>query len=114
KILGWRDNVYDYFSGFDLLIHMPEKPEPFGRVIVEAMALGIPVIAHDIGAIKEVVGDAGILVNFKDYDAVRYHVKQLLTDKAFYETLRGKGLKRYREVFRIERLIKEVKGIIEG
>jgi len=114
KILGWRDNVYDYFSGFDLLIHMPEKPEPFGRVIVEAMALGIPVIAHDIGAIKEVVGDAGILVNFKDYDAVRYHVKQLLTDMAFYETLREKGLKRYREVFRIERLIKEVKGIIEG
>jgi len=114
KILGWKDNVYDYFSGFDLLIHMPEKPEPFGRVIVEAMALGIPVIAHDIGAVKEVVGDAGIIVNFRDYDALKHRVKQLLTDKELYEDLRRKGKERYSEMFRIERLIEELKGIIAG
>ena len=42
----------------DLVVHCSTAPEPFGRVIVEAILAGTPVIAADSGASREILGDA--------------------------------------------------------
>jgi len=56
--------------------------EPFGRVIVEAMSFGIPVIANDVGGIKEAMNGGGFLIDVNEtyknrvdyYFNVRYHL----------------------------------------
>lgn len=55
--------------------------EQFGRVIVEAMASGVPVIGSDSGAIPEVIGGAGLVVPQADADALAAAIRELLTNE---------------------------------
>ncbi len=57
----------------------PSKYESFGLCILEAMAVGRPVIAFNVGGIPEVIGDCGILVNNKK-DFI-FNMEELLRDK---------------------------------
>lgn len=55
--LGARSDVPDLFAAADVAIHASVDPEPFGLVIVEAMATGTPVIASNRGGPAEIVTD---------------------------------------------------------
>jgi glycosyltransferase involved in cell wall biosynthesis len=63
QFLGWRQDVPRLLGAMDLLVHASLEPEPFGRVLIEGMAAGKPVIASDSGACPEIVRDgvSGIL-----------------------------------------------------
>ncbi|MGB9826896.1 MAG: glycosyltransferase family 4 protein [Thermosphaera sp.] len=62
--------------------------------IVEALALGIPVIATDLPSIREVVQDAAILVPPGDYKAVAEAILNLLNEPALRQALVEKGIRR--------------------
>jgi glycosyltransferase involved in cell wall biosynthesis len=64
---------------------LPSLNEGFGFPVLEAMACGIPVIASDNSAMPEVVGDAGILVDPKDYRSIARGIEAMLTDAALRE-----------------------------
>src|SRR5207249_12019426 len=49
SFLGARDDVPDVLAALDVLVHCPTAPEPFGRVLAEAMAVARPVVAADGG-----------------------------------------------------------------
>ncbi len=55
--------------------------EQFGRVLIEAMACGVPVLASDSGGIPEVVGEAGILFRRGDSNELREKLQRLLGDR---------------------------------
>ncbi|HVF11796.1 MAG TPA: glycosyltransferase family 4 protein [Actinomycetota bacterium] len=55
EFLGWSDEPYEVMKALDVVVHASRLPEPFGRVIVEGMAAGKPVIASDKGAGPEIV-----------------------------------------------------------
>ncbi len=57
--LGSRDDVPDLLASADLFM-LPTRGETFGRVVVEAMAAGVPVIASAIGGITEIVTSAEV------------------------------------------------------
>lgn len=67
--------------------------EQFGRVAVEAMACGVPVVASESGALPDVVGGAGLLVPPGDADALRAAILQA-TDADLARRLRAAGLER--------------------
>ncbi len=67
--------------------------EQFGRVLIEAMASGVPVVASQSGAIPEVVGDAGILVPVDDFKTLAAGLQRALQPSAA-EALRERGLAR--------------------
>jgi glycosyltransferase involved in cell wall biosynthesis len=54
KFFGWRDDALEIMSCFDVLA-VPSQKEPFGRVTVEAMMLGIPVVATASGGTLEII-----------------------------------------------------------
>ncbi len=72
----------------------PSLNEGFGLPLLEAMACGAAVIAGNTGAQPEVVGDAGLLVNPYDLDAIVQAMEALWTDSAFRENLRRRALER--------------------
>jgi len=69
---GYRNDIYDIMQASDVIIHSASEPEPFGRVIVEGMLAGRPVIATDAGGVKDIIDDqvSGLLVPPKNEDAM--------------------------------------------
>lgn len=65
--------------------------EQFGRVIVEAMACGAPVVGSDSGAIPEVMGDAGLIVPEDNEAALRAALARLMGDPALWADLSARG-----------------------
>ena len=77
--------IYHQFDAFVLpsLTHHNWK-EQFGRVIVEAMASGVPVIGSDSGAIPDVIDDAGIITPEGNAQALSRAITQLQTDPTMH------------------------------
>jgi glycosyltransferase involved in cell wall biosynthesis len=63
ELRGHRSDVWDELSRLDVLVHSSVTPEPFGQVILEGMAAGVPVIAAGAGGPSEILshGETGIL-----------------------------------------------------
>ncbi|MYA93023.1 MAG: glycosyltransferase family 4 protein [Chloroflexi bacterium] len=73
--------------------------EQFGRVLVEAMASGVPVIGSDSGAIPGVIGGAGLLVPEGDHQALADALRKLRGQPELREELREKGRARFEAHF---------------
>lgn len=74
----------------DVLVMVSEH-EGFGVPLLEAMAHGLPVVAYDAGAVAEVMGDAGVLLDAKSPRRVAAEVAGLLADQARQDELRAAG-----------------------
>ena len=63
---GWIDDVAGELRRLRLLVHASPVPEPFGQVVTEAMAAGVPVIATDAGGVPEILDPDGAAVAVAD------------------------------------------------
>jgi glycosyltransferase involved in cell wall biosynthesis/GT2 family glycosyltransferase len=91
----------DFYRSVDVLA-VPSRTtdtwvEQFGRVAVEAMAHGTPVVGSDSGALPDVVGGAGLLVPPDDPTALRQALARLLDDAVLRAQCRATGYERARE-----------------
>lgn len=88
----------DFYRSVDILavpsLTTSSWVEQYGRVAVEAMACGTPVVASDSGALPDVVADAGVLVPSGDPEALRDALVALATDAERRAELRAKGVQR--------------------
>lgn len=87
--------------------------EQFGRVLVEAMASGVPVIGSDSGAIPGVVGDAGLIVPESDVDALALGLRDLRDQPTLRAELIEKGRARFRAHYTHERIAAATVGIYQ-
>ena len=88
-----------YYQKLDVLVlpslTRPNWKEQFGRVLVEAMASGVPVIGSDSGAIPDVIGDAGLIFPEGDSHALSEQMTRLYQDHALYQNLQKRGRARF-------------------
>lgn len=79
--LGYRDDIPRLLTEVDLLVH-PARQEPLGRVLLEAGAAGVPIIATNVGGTAEILDDGltGLLVPPDDSQAIACAVTNLLND----------------------------------
>jgi glycosyltransferase involved in cell wall biosynthesis len=75
----------------------PSLYEGFGLPPLEAMASGTPVVASNVSSLPEVVGDAAVLVNPYDVDAIVDGLRRVLTDPVLAADMSRKGIDRARE-----------------
>ena len=88
----------------------PSLYEGFGLPPLEAMASGTPVITSNVSSLPEVVGDAALLVDPLQPEAIADAMRRVLTDSALRDDLRARGLARARQ-FSWERSIRRVREI---
>jgi glycosyltransferase involved in cell wall biosynthesis len=88
RFTGSRDDVPDMMKSMDVLV-VPSLNEGFGRVIIEANAVGVPAVGADAAGIPEVIeaGRTGLLVRPADPDQLTTAVLRLLGDRAWRERL---------------------------
>ena len=95
KFLGKFADVIPFYRRMDIFV-LPSLYEGFGIVILEAMAMGIPIVATNVDGIKEVVinGESGLLIPPKNPEAIAIAVKHLIDNPQFTERLISEGKKR--------------------
>jgi glycosyltransferase involved in cell wall biosynthesis len=96
------------YAAMDVLV-LPSRTRPnwkeqFGRVLIEAMACGVPVVGSDSGAIPGVIGDAGLVFPEGDAMALRDHLATLMADPNRRRALGARGRQRVLERFSQERI----------
>ncbi|HWJ61304.1 MAG TPA: glycosyltransferase [Acidimicrobiales bacterium] len=81
---GSRRDIPEVFAVAEVAVHSSTQPEPFGRVIVEAMAAGRPVVAAAEGGVPEIIDDGatGLLVPPDEPEVLALAVGRLLADPA--------------------------------
>lgn len=88
-----NEELAEYYRGALALV-FPSLYEGFGLPPVEAMACGTPVLTSNVCSLPEIVGDAGILVDPLDTEAIADGMRRLRDDEALLADLRQRGLAR--------------------
>lgn len=89
EFLGNRQDVPELLSKTDIMVMSTVTPEAFGRVILEAQAIGVPVVATSVGGIVDIIEDekTGLLVMPRDVDQMAKQVMRLINDKNLYKSI---------------------------
>ena len=107
----------DLLNRFDTLVLPSLKTstwtELFGRVLIEAMACGIPVVASDSGGIPEVVGESGLLFETGNVSSLTGRLSELLTNLQLRNELGASGRLRGQKLFDVPVVMKQLKNVIE-
>lgn len=113
--LGARQDVPEIMKDLDIFV-LASKKEPFGLVIVEAMAAGTAVIATNNGGAKEIVinNKTGLLVDVNQPEKLATAIVSLLKDEKLAKAFGMAGQKRAFKEFDSERMIKKVISIYKN
>ena len=94
RFTGHRTDVPNIMKAADIVVCASSRPEPFGRVIIESMAVGTPVIATDAGGATDIIEDGvnGMLVPIRDSAAMARATVRLTRDDQFKGAVCAAGL----------------------
>ncbi|MBU1355216.1 MAG: glycosyltransferase [Candidatus Edwardsbacteria bacterium] len=111
---GHLENVYPVLKQLDVLVHCSVEPEPFGRVIIEAMALGVPVIATKGGAVEEIItnGESGLIVPPGDHHQLVGAVERILADRPLRNRIINSSTIKVQKVFGLKEMLDKIDGLI--
>lgn len=102
---GTQADIPSLLKAFDLFV-LPAQEEALGTALIEASAMGVPVIATNVGGIPEVLGDAGLPVPPEDVNALTDSMRKVLASPALKAQMRERGIRRARELFDEELMVR--------
>jgi glycosyltransferase involved in cell wall biosynthesis len=87
KFTGYRSDIVNVMGSLDIVVFPSIAPEAFGLSVLEAMSLGKPVIASNIGGVKEIIEDGvtGVLVDPNHPDQITEKILCLFNDPRIYD-----------------------------
>jgi glycosyltransferase involved in cell wall biosynthesis len=116
RFTGFTDDAAGLLGAMDVAIHTSVEPEPFGRVLLEGMALRKPVVGSGSGAVPEIVVDGVTGFTFEpgNAEALADRVSQLLRDPARARAMGEAGLERLRSHFTLDRNVERTTAIYDA
>lgn len=112
---GYQANVPDFMNAMDIVIHASTLGEPFGRVLLEAMALSKPLIGARGGAVPEIIDEptTGLMFEPGNSHDLAEAVARLLTDRPMANTMGCKGKERLNTKFHIDQNIERTQALYQ-
>ena len=112
---GWRSDVIDVLDLFDILV-LPSLNEGMGKVLIEGMALGKPIVASSVGGIIDLVknGDNGILVPPRDSDGLSDAILNLIRNKKLAQELGKNGKAKVYPEYDTTVMIRQIEDLYES
>ncbi|MFH0877405.1 MAG: lipopolysaccharide heptosyltransferase II [Candidatus Omnitrophota bacterium] len=109
KFLGNRRDIPQILRQLDCLVMPSIAEEAFGRVIVEAQASGVPVIATKVGGVSEIIDDGqdGLLVFPKDHEVLAEAILKILKDPPLARQLAQAGRRKVEEKFSLTKMAED-------
>ena len=106
---GLRSDVVALMQTLDIFVLASNRPEPFGRVLIEAMAAGKPTIATNGGGVPEIVIDnvTGFLIPPSDHERMAIKILELINDSEKRNRFGAEGKKRVKKLFNIEEYVEK-------
>ena len=110
---GEMEDPRPAFAALDIVVLASARPEPFSGVVIEAMAMGKPVVGTALGGTLEQVEDGvtGLLVPPNDPAAMADALARLLADPALRARMGAAGRRRFREKFGFDEMYRHLLGI---
>ncbi|MDP8219129.1 MAG: GT4 family glycosyltransferase PelF [Candidatus Theseobacter exili] len=107
--MGACSDVSKVLSNLDLLVLATRTPEAFGRVIIEAQAMGVPVIGTRVGGVVEIIEDGtnGLLVDGQDVRAMATAMERLFNDKELRQRFSKEGIHSVRDRFSLDKMVEK-------
>lgn len=114
KFAGIREDMPAVLNALDVLVH-PTESEPFGRVILEAMACGVPVVAVDRAGPSEIIidGESGTLMPDNEIPTVVEAVLGMLQDVQLRQQIGDGARERAIAAFDVRRTVSEIEKLYE-
>jgi glycosyltransferase involved in cell wall biosynthesis len=111
-LLGERRDVAEIMLASDFLV-LPSLEEGLSNVILEAMALGCPVIASNVGGNPELVEDfaTGLLYPSNDHQRLAEAIEKMVASPCLADSLRSQALKTIRERFSVSAMVSSMEDI---
>jgi len=115
EFLGWRDDITAVLSTFDLLVVPSARDEATTRVILEAYAAGVPVVATKSGGIPEIVsdGETGFLAPPREPVSLAAKIQEAMNNPAALERTAGNAQRAVRERYTLAQYQGRVMSILE-
>lgn len=113
RFLGWQQEIQEVLAALDLFV-LPSRNEGMGRVLVQAMAMGKPIVATRVGGVPEVLGEeeAGLLVPHDDPVELASAIEQLLTDRELARKMAEAG-KRRAPAYSVDKMVAKTESLYE-
>ena len=110
EFTGHIKNVKDYMKNCSIIVHTSIEPEPFGMVIIEAMALGKPVIATNFGGPVEIIENkvSGFLIPAEDPNVLANQILTLSEDKDLRYNIGLNARERIKQKFDVEKYARNI------
>ena len=108
EFLGIQRNIPEILSHLDLLVLATTTHEAFGRVIIEAQASGVPVVATEVGGVVDIIEHekTGLLVPPADSKAMAEAIVRYFKDPLLAENMAENALKKVQEKYNVELMVK--------
>lgn len=112
-LMGYRSDLGTEYARSDMLL-ITSRMETFGRVAVEAMLAGCPVVSSDAGALPEIVldGETGLLYRSGDPDHLARQIRRIAGDPALRKSISGRARDYAENRFSAERFVTDIDRIL--
>ncbi len=115
-LTGYAPNVLDYLSVMDICCLTPVSNEGFSNALLEQMAMGIPVIATDVGGNREAVvhGESGFIIPPNDANALADAILNLYRNKKLRKSFGENAKRRVESKFVVDKMVEQMEKFYQG
>jgi glycosyltransferase involved in cell wall biosynthesis len=112
---GIRRDVFSLLQSSDVFVLPSQDREGLGVALIEAMAVGLPVIGTNVGGIPEVIedGENGFIVSPRSSEQLAEALKKLVNDQALRTNMGRRGRQIYEEKFILQRMIGQIEKLYD-